>query len=504
MNRFLSIILLLFLIVGCREPRKEIQFDSAEVDYAAPAILTGRVLHPEVYPDTREITVLLPFLDKNQPQKYVAPIGPDGCFSLLLFPYTRRDGSIQTFVDRFIIAPGDSLHVEIDFADLTYVHFSGPAARDNDAMAVYMLKYLPDRWPSEYGLTEMEFVEAMRQQREEYLTRLEEFAREESPSETLLSWCRRELDIRYYTRLIDRLHIYRLDIKSTMPEETLFQRSDLMDLFTDTLINSSQFELASRFASWTAREMALAVRARGLTDEYTAYDQIIRDSIPNHLLAETLIANDFYQRLVRNEVDRYEAGVDAFNAWVVSPFLKVPVQEYYLVKSAYRQDPSRLSDQMLHPEKRNSDNASIEAQPHPFLDLLNDIIQQSGGQVLYISLGAAWCEPCILQKKGQNRLIEEFKGQPLRVIAIYMDPEENLRRIEQQLGFPFRAEEYFLSPDQSKDLNQQLLKSHGIPYYLLVDKQGHIVDYGNHLGLADGWYDITAPKISDLIEDESN
>ena len=63
MNRFLSIILLLFLIVGCREPRQEIQFDSAKFDYAAPAILTGRVLHSEVYPDTREITVLLPFLD---------------------------------------------------------------------------------------------------------------------------------------------------------------------------------------------------------------------------------------------------------------------------------------------------------------------------------------------------------------------------------------------------------------------------------------------------------
>ena len=159
---------------------------------------------------------------------------------------------------------------------------------------------------------------------------------------------------------------------------------------------------------------------------------------------------------------------------------------------------------MLHPEKRNSDNASIEAQPHPFLDMLNDIIQQSGGQVLYISLGAAWCEPCILQKKGQNRLIEEFKGQPLRVIAIYMDPEENLRHIEQMLGFPFRAEEYFLSPDQSQDLNQQLLKNQGIPYYLLVDKRGRIVDYGNHLGLADGWYDITVPKIRALVEDSSN
>ncbi|MBR5018707.1 MAG: redoxin domain-containing protein [Bacteroidales bacterium] len=462
------------------------------------------MLHPEVYPDTREITVLLPFLDKNQPQKYVAPIGHDGSFSLLLFPYTRRDGSIQTFVDRFIIAPGDSLHVEIDFADLTYVHFSGPAARDNDAMAVYMLKYLPDRWPAEYGHTQMEFVEAMRQQREEYLTRLEEFAREESPSEALLSWCRRELDIRYYTRLIDRLHIYRHDFGSESAEASLFRRSDVMALFTDTLINSSQFELASWFASWTAREMVHAAQERGLTDEYTAYDQIIRDSIPNRLLAETLIAGDFYRRLVRNEVDRYEAGVDAFNAWVVSPFLKVPVQEYYLVKSAYRQDPSRLSDQMLHPEKRNSDKASIEAQPHPFLDMLNDIIQQSGGQVLYISLGAAWCEPCILQKKGQNRLIEEFKGQPLRVIAIYMDPEENLRHIEQIMGFPFLAEEFFLTKDQGQDLNQQLLKSHGIPYYILVDKQGRIVDYGNHLGLADGWYDITVPKIRALVEDSSN
>ena len=294
----------------------------------------------------------------------------------------------------------------------------------------------------------------------------------------------------------------RHELKSETPEEeALFQRSDLMDLFTDTLINSSQFELASRLASWTAREMALAARERGLTNEYTAYDQIIRDSIPNRLLAETLIAGDFYHRLVRNEVDRYEAGVDAFNAWVVSPFLRVPVQEYYLEKAAYRQNPTILSDRMLHPEQSYSDKVGIEAQPHPFLNLLNRLTSESEGQVLYITLGASWCEPCIIQKKGQNRLIEECKGLPLRVISIYMDPEENLRKAEALLGFPFRSEEYFLTPEEAQDLNKQILKSHGIPYFLLVDKEGRIVDYGGHLRLEDGWYEITVPKIRAVVED---
>ena len=160
-----------------------------------------------------------------------------------------------------------------------------------------------------------------------------------------------------------------------------------------------------------------------------------------------------------------------------------------------------MSDLILHPEKQTGDRQGISAQAHPFLDLLNGLIREPGHQVLHITLGASWCEPCILQKKGQNRLLEEFKGQALRVISIYMDPEENLRRAEAFLGFPFRSEAYFLTDEQTDDLNKQILKTHGIPYFLLVDKEGRIVDYGGHLRLENGWYEQTAAKIRTLLEE---
>ncbi len=503
--------LLLLIIAGCHHPKPADTFD-----YAEPAILTGKVLHPEFYPKTREITVVLPFIDERQPQKYVAPIREDGTFSLVLFPYTFRDGSIQTFVDRFVIAPGDSLHVELDFADLTYTHFSGPAARDNDNLAVFMLQYYGNRWPSEFktgeddllyteeeimngaGIrSESEFVEAMRAGRQDYMDRLDDFARKQKPSEELLSWCRREIEIGYYSQLIDRLLVYRYEMHSETPQDKLFSRSAVEDLFTYEVINSSQFELADRYWTWLAPSMHKFFREKGVSDTGETFCQVVRDSISNPLLSEMIIARTYYRFLSMNDTESFENSLEAFNAYVTAPFLTVPIQEYYTQKAAYKQDPSKVSDIILHPEKRNSDQLVVDVEPHPFLDLLNGWIEVSPNQVLYISIGATWCEPCILQKQGQNRLIEEFKGQPLRVISIYMDKDadKRLRRAEEWLGFKFRSEEYILNEEQNSDMVRQFMKTQPIPYFILVDRQGRIVDYGTHLRVDGEWYERTAGVI---------
>lgn len=490
---------LLLTIAGCYHSKPVVDFN-----YAGPAILTGKVLHPEVYPQTREITVVLPFIDKRQPQKYVAPIREDGSFSLVLFPYTYRDGSIQTFVDRFVIAPGDSLHVELDFADLTYAHFSGPAARDNDNLAVFMVQYYGNRWPSDEGglCSESEFVEEMRAERQDYLDRLEAFAKKQKPSEELLSWCRREIEIGYYTQLMDRLLIYRYEMHSETPQDQLFSREAVEDLFTYDIINSSQFDLVDRYQAWLAPSLRNAFIEKNVSGTGDSFCQIIRDSISNPLLAEMLIARSYYQLLSMNDTESFEKNLEAFNAYVTAPFLTVPIQEYFTQKAAYKQDPSKVSDIILHPEKRNSDQVDVEVEPHPFIDLLNGWIEASPDQVLYISIGATWCEPCILQKQGQNRLIEEFKGQPLRVISIYMDKDadKRLRRAEELLCFKFRSEEYILTEEQNSDMVRQFMKTQPIPYFILINKQGQIVDYGTHLRVDGEWYERTATKIRPLLE----
>lgn len=518
--------LLLLTVAGCNRPKPAAGFaytePAAGFAYAEPAILTGRVLHPEVYPQTREITVVLPFIDSYQPQKYVAPIREDGTFSLRLFPYTYRDGFIQTFVDRFLIAPGDSLHVELDFADLTYVRFSGPAARDNDNLAVFMLRCCGNHWPSEFKTredgyifpveeimsgvgvrSESEFVEAMGAERQDYLDRLEAFAKKHNPSEELLSWCRREIEIGYYTQLINRLLIYRYDMQSETPQDQLVSREAVEDLFTYEIINSSQFDLVDRYQSWLALSLRNAFIEKNVSEIGDSFCQVIRDSVSNPLLAEMLIARAYYGLLSRNDTESFEKNLEAFNACVTAPFLTVPIQEYYAQKVAYKQDPSKVSDIILHPEKRNSDQVDVDVEPHPFLDLLNGWIEASPGQVLYISIGATWCEPCILQKQGQNQLIEEFKGQPLRVISIYMDgdaADKRLRRAEELLGFKFLDEEYILSEEQHDDMIRQFMKTQPIPYFILIDKQGRIVDYGKHLRVEEGWYGRTAAEIRQLLE----
>lgn len=47
---------------------------------------------------------------------------------------------------------------------------------------------------------------------------------------------------------------------------------------------------------------------------------------------------------------------------------------------------------------------------------------------------------------------------------------------------------------------RQFMKTQPIPYFILINKQGQIVDYGTHLRVDGEWYEGTAAEIRPLIE----
>ena len=75
------------------------------------------------------------------------------------------------------------------------------------------------------------------------------------------------------------------------------------------------------------------------------------------------------------------------------------------------------------------------------------------------------------------------------------DADKRLRRAEEWLGFKFRSEEYILNEEQNSDMVRQFMKTQPIPYFILVDRQGRIVDYGTHLRVDGEWYERTAGVI---------
>ena len=168
-----------------------------EAYYSKPAVITGYIANREVYPNVTEIAITIPFYDRVD-NRQTSLIYEDR-FGFSVLPYAPRTISMAPYVDHLVVCPGDSIHVELDFAELGKVRFSGNGAENNVKMnEFYMYYYLSHDWPS-HGNYEVaadgtpvrkykdaaSLNEALKEKLAYHLSRLEAFIKEKHPSKEL-------------------------------------------------------------------------------------------------------------------------------------------------------------------------------------------------------------------------------------------------------------------------------------------------------------------------------
>ena len=109
------------LLAGCgQKDRAKFQFESSvqteesyplAKEYIKEAVITGKVLNRDFYPQEKELTLIIPFFWKMENQ-YRTPIQEDGSFSFRFPVYAKlREVSIRNYAEHLYIHPGDSIHV---------------------------------------------------------------------------------------------------------------------------------------------------------------------------------------------------------------------------------------------------------------------------------------------------------------------------------------------------------------------------------------------------------
>ena len=142
---FLIIITLLF--AGCRQKaQSNFQSESSAQteksnpsleEYAEEAVITGKVLNRDFYPQEKELTLIIPFF-RDMGNQYRSPIQKDGSFSFRFPVYAKlREVSIRNYAEHLYIHPGDSIHVEIDFKDLFHPKVTGDAEKLNQEILAF-------------------------------------------------------------------------------------------------------------------------------------------------------------------------------------------------------------------------------------------------------------------------------------------------------------------------------------------------------------------------------
>ena len=96
------------------------------------------------------------------------------------------------------------------------------------------------------------------------------------------------------------------------------------------------------------------------------------------------------------------------------------------------------------------------------------------GKVVYLDIWASWCGPCRMEIPFAQKLEEEMKDKDIVFLCVSVDPDENAwRKIikEKEMGG-----KHLISKGNFESEITKLYNVKGIPRYVIIDKEGIIVD----------------------------
>lgn len=105
---------------------------------------------------------------------------------------------------------------------------------------------------------------------------------------------------------------------------------------------------------------------------------------------------------------------------------------------------------------------------------LNKVLDSLTGQKIFLDFWASWCGPCVREMEHSKFLQKKVKDQNVAFVFFSTDINEKdwqkgLKRIKIK-GHHFR-----LKPED-KHFIKDLFKIRGIPYYVILNKEGKILD----------------------------
>ena len=156
------------------------------------------------------------------------------------------------------------------------------------------------------------------------------------------------------------------------------------------------------------------------------------------------------------------------DAWTFLTALTSDIPEQFLKKEA-----DRLFIKNFPTE---SQNEAYELPDTYEAKIFKELIAPSKGKILLVDFWATSCGPCISNIRQQKTLREKYKNSPdVAFVFITSEKESPSNAYDFFVDEQELTNTYRISADQFQYL-RQLFRFNGIPRYVLVDKEGKIVD----------------------------
>lgn len=478
------IYILIFIFIGCT-PKKE------KNDSVYRTVICGKIQHLEVYPTTKEIFAeVIDFRDRKTVFK--DSIQKDGTFKIIFDLYGVQDIKMRPLLDRLILHPGDSLFILLDFSDLSKVQFSGDRAESNQALRKYLwsnagtiIFYSRDKIePEDYKL----FCDSIRIEK---LKLRQEYIQNEKPPKEIEQWTEDYIKINYFNSLLT----YPLNYfsRDTEAYKTYFKTSSYFEFidsiennFTDfgnSIINSDIYNLLNNYEHYFIMQLVNnQTKQDSITMLEVSYAMFNIQSMS--VFQQMLISNFYYQMLCGNYVTLFDSLKFRLDSAIKVPYINKPLFDYYASVKKNMENPEFASNTIF--SKMGIDGKN----------LLDSIIAENKGKVLFVDLWATWCGPCLEGMKASKEIMPRYKNKDIEFIFLCVNStEENWKATLSK--FKIGGIHYFCNNDQSKDI-RRALGVEGIPHYIMINRQGYVVE-PDCLGLE---HQTTLKKIDQLLKEK--
>lgn len=483
-------LLLLILLSACHQQKKSQTppiFTDTELDQGEKAIITGKVSNRDVYPHVKWLEIKLLDFYGNE-TSHSSPITEDGMFRFEIHPITTREISFVPVEDRIVIAPGDSLYIEKDFRNISHTVFGGTNAELNRHINTFRNQYL-GRYAQPYELSFSDYKTETKKQYDETLQKLAVFQQEHNTSKTFNTWAEKQVSLDYYQTLFTYPYQHTIRTKKKLTKEEREKYYDFVKEFEkgvdNSIIMADNFKVVSVFSRYVIEEsypeFHIKINKVQLNNAQLLNKILerLKTSSTNAYLSQFTFAgfiNDLH--LQAHKTGWIDSNRIMLNETITDPFFRTTLNNQYNRVKAYNANPRIYSDAVLG---RNA----IELHGSGSLitnsaNIVKHILDSNPGKVVYVDIGATWCGPCMEQMPYSKQLHEDLSDKPITFVYLWLDGEtERGKNIIANLDLP--GVHIALTDKEWQDVIKRFNTGSSVPYYLLFDKNGVMVDFGNHI-----------------------
>ena len=379
-----------------------------------------------------------------------------------------------------IAHPGDSICVTIDTN--RNLIFSGNRSETNQAVAKYenaIRRLFSEHWNMQESILKQKdaekyksFVDSIYQVQYSFA---ESFVAEEKPNAEAAKWILAQSREMYQELLQEYAYAYGLE---STPDYYYKSLEKYFPTTEEDLLNGYLFErLQSVY-------MFLGVSSKIQNDmqEHVVL-QKIAESTNNDFLRQMILINAVNQGYFKNgNIEIYSNNQAFFDKHISVPFLRKFIQEKY---NETEQKLSMLPEELSSEILKRLENTSADS-------IIQTILETNKGSVIYIDFWGTWCGPCLAAMREAEPFVKRLKNNVAFVYLCLDSEKDGWEKTSKVMGIG--EQNYFLSAKQSSDM-RIAFEIQGIPFYMLIDKNGTIVNKGNNLRIYDS---IVFNKIVEL------